>query len=180
MNTAHASYARIAKWIAAGLVALMVTLMSVPATDGQSSYAVQFCRKLTSQASTSGREVATSQCGTKFTTSDPYIAIVVHLRDVRTELPVVQELLDPDQASAGTVQTVVRVEAGSRWANFWIWRILAVAADQPALAAENFTPGNMIPLTGKAVRERPGDWTLQLRLRGAPPVPFKFTLQAAP
>jgi hypothetical protein len=176
-----------------GVIVVTMTLVTIPAVQGQGSYNVEFCRKLILSPSMVGSgvgsdplprsKVVTRQCDRKFTTNDGYIGVVLRLMDVRSDadVPVVRELLDPDQTSVWASQSSVPFPfSGGRWLEYSLWGVLPVTADEAALSAEDFSAAGIIRLQGKPVRERTGEWTLRVRLKGGPPQSFKFTLQAAP
>lgn len=170
---------RIPRCLAVAVITIVaITMLVPPTTEAQGSLAVEFCKKVNP---TGGGDLFTRECGNKFVASDAYIGLVVRLRQVNDDVRVALELLDPDQASVWTYQTEVRVQPGYYFPEWWVYGILAVTADAAALASENLRlTAGMIKIEGKPVRERTGDWTLRVRLRNSPPLPFKFTLQAAP
>lgn len=159
------------------VVVLMATLGISQIAEGQSPR-TEFCKKIEPKG---GGILDTRECGTKFVSTDAYVAIVIYLGRVNDSIDVAFELLDPDQTTVWTVSDTIRLEAGYYYPNWRTWRLLAVAADAAVLAAENIAlPAGMIKVEGKPVKERLGEWTVRIRLRRAPPLFYKFTLQAAP
>ncbi|MDR7521748.1 MAG: hypothetical protein QN168_04710 [Armatimonadota bacterium] len=128
-----------------------------------------------------GSEWVPRDCGNRFTNQDPYIALhiqIEHVPEGRTEVPI--QLLDPEQTSVWAVRPTLTVDPG-RIITYTIAAILAVAADAEALAREDRRLVLlMIPVRGKPVRERLGEWTFQVGLGRGAPQTLKFRLEAAP
>jgi hypothetical protein len=121
----------------------------------------------------------TRDCGTKFTTNDAYVAVLIRLTRIDNDTPLSVELLDPDQAAVWTSRRTITVEAGYYFPDWWMWTVLGVAADAAAVASESVALASvMIRVEGKPVKERLGEWTLRVRVRNGPSQSFKFTLQA--
>jgi hypothetical protein len=167
--------------VAVGVVAVMAVSASVgtaPAS-GQGSHDIELCKKLESRGHVYGSELVTSQCVSRFTTADPYVAIIVHLRNFTDSMDVGVELLDPAQTSVWSATYPIRVQAGYGYSDYWIWRVLPIAADEAALAAENpQLAAARLRIEGRPAKERLGEWTVRMRINNGWPLTRKFTLAA--
>ncbi|MDR7549678.1 MAG: hypothetical protein QN131_07060 [Armatimonadota bacterium] len=162
--------------VAGGLVVLLQL-----AADAQARMSLSACTKAFSRGAVYGSELATRECGNRFTTQDPYVALVIHLENVLEGQTVVAiQLFDPEQTSVWAWRPTITVEPGYR-ATYWIWGVLAVAADREALAREDRRlVDQLIEVRGKPVRERLGEWIFQVGLGRGTPQTLKFRLEAAP
>lgn len=169
-------------WCSLGaILVLTTTLMSSPA-EAQ-TFILEACKKADARQIQAGSMLQVSQCGRQFTTADPYIVLVIHLRNIRQTTIVEAELLDAEQASVARFGGVISLPVGQDvyYSDVWIYRFLPVATDLPALAREN--PNALflgLDVTGKPARERPGEWTFRVRTNQGPTAVLKFTLQAVP
>jgi len=130
-----------------------------------------------------GSQLLYSQCGDKFTTAQPYAALIIELTNVRGQTLIATELLDPEQDSIwGFSRTVAPPsEHDIFYRKLWLWGVLPIGAEPRALISANPTfLFSMIIPKGKAARERLGEWTWKMSLNNGPPAVRKFTLQAAP
>jgi hypothetical protein len=173
-----------ARFVAVGSLTLGVALLAIagplPVAESQSSTWLVACKKLDVRSGGFVVDMVYSQCGAQFTTSDPYVGLVVHLERVQDRTEIIAELLDPDQAVVWTRRAVYAPEPGYLYPNIWLPAVLPVAADTAAVAAENvrLTP-YVIKLEGKSARERVGEWTLRAQVNRTTHT-RKFTLRAAP
>lgn len=162
------------------IVGLVVTT-TPQVLNGQSTVAIETCKKVESRPSVYGSELVLRECGTRFTTADAYIGIVVHLRQFSESKTVAVDLLDPHQTSVWKQTFSIQVDPGRGYSDYWVWAILPIDAHDGMLAAEN--PALVrarIRVINPLARNRLGDWTVMARVDGGWPISRKFTLVAAP
>ncbi len=151
--------------------------------EAQTAVNLMACKKLTLTRVFGGGfadNVTMRECGTRFTTQDPYIAVVIHLQRLRETVDLAFQLLDPSDNPVWVGRRQIRVEPDSGYENLWMFVVLPLAADLRALAAENPELAlAALQLTGRPARERPGDWTLKLVARGTTHT-LKFTIATVP
>jgi len=163
------------------IVVTMLFLLPPNAVHAQGRTNLLACKQLAFRQSPAGSSLATINCGTRFTTQDLYIGLVIQFADLRDDVDVAILLIDPDQSNALAWRTTIRVDPSIRYSTYQIYLVLAVAADADALAKENRQLADaMIPIRGKPVRDRLGQWTLSVTLGRGQPMLLKFTLEAAP
>jgi len=162
------------------VAAALIVLLQL-AADAQARLSLSACKKAISRDTVYGSEWVPRDCGNRFTTQDPYIALVILVEEVREGQTVVAvQLLDPEQTSILASRPTLTVDPG-RIISYSFLLVLPVAADTEALARENRRLVNaMIPVRGKPVRERLGEWTLSVGLNRGTPQTLKFRLEAVP
>ncbi|MGH2453654.1 MAG: hypothetical protein ACRDF5_07805 [bacterium] len=174
---------RLAGITAGATAAFLLVALAAPVAQGQAIMSVHACRRLDVRQVPQGTQVTYLQCGTQFTAADPYIAVVAHLRQIRSRTVVVVELLDPDQAVVWTRRGAIEPPEGSDiyYSDLWLYGLLPLSIDPVRLVAENpaFAFGLIRP-SGRPVRDRVGEWTLRAVLNNGSAMALKFTLQAAP
>ena len=169
-----------------GIVALFLGVMAIailepPGVEAQISLDLVACRKIEPGTQAFFFDLRYSQCGNRFTSKDPYVGLVAHLRNVDEHTRVTVEVFDPGQASVWKRDQTFAPTAGSYYPNLWVWVVLPVAAGIDGLATENVRlTASVIRLTDKPAPERLGEWTLRAQADRAGPRTLKFTLQAAP
>ena len=170
--------------VAAGVLLLLAVAFPAPKAWGQGANMIlQACRRIELRQIVAGSQVYYTQCTDRFTTADPYIVVVIHLRNVRQSITVVGELLDPEQATVWSLRRSVTPPLGSDiiYSDLWYFGILPVAEEPRKILADN--PSwlfSMILPSGKPTRERLGGWTFRVSLNSGPQQVRAFTLAAAP
>ncbi len=166
--------------LAVAAVVSAVILVPSP-TEAQSRVSVQACKQIIPRQTAYGPEVLTRNCGNRFTTQDAYAALVLELFDLNDSIQIALLSKDPEQTNVWATRTGFTVESETRYSVASISIVLAIASDAAALAKENPQLLNyLIPVRGKPVRERLGEWTYTVTLGNRPPLVLKFTLEAAP
>src|SRR3989304_2451680 len=124
---------------AAELVLLAVALLAPEASGQGANVTLYACRRLDIRQIQAGTQVNYSQCGSQFTTADRYIALVVHLRNVRQGALVLAQLRDPDQAVVWRGVGVAAPPSGSDvyYSDFWVLGVLPVGVEAGAVVAGN-------------------------------------------
>ena len=169
--------------IIGAVIALLVLAVWAPRAAEAQSFSVVVCGKVEARQVTAGSQLVYSQCGDRFTTAQPYVAVIVELTNVRGRTVVAVELQDPEQNAVWTfTQAIVPPEGQDIiYRKVWYWGVLPLGAEPRALiAADPSFLFHLLTPTGKPVRERLGEWTFRLSLNNGVPVVRKFTLQAAP
>ncbi|MDR7419108.1 MAG: hypothetical protein QN178_09370 [Armatimonadota bacterium] len=166
--------------VAISLVVIVAVIsFGVSQALGQGSHDIEICKKVESRGHVYGSELVARQCVNRLTTADAYVAIIFHLKNFTDSMTVGVEVLDPDQAAVWSATYPIRVEAGRGYSSYWIWRVLPIAADEAALAAENpQLAAARLRIEGRPVKERLGEWTVRMRINNGWPLTRKFTLAA--
>jgi hypothetical protein len=168
--------------LSAVVACLLLTLgASLPVMGQDVRYNLLACRRANPRGDVSGAALDLSECGTRFTTQDRYVAVVVHLQTIRMATTVDAQLLDPEETTVWTRRARFDPEPGYYYTNAWVWAILPISADRSALARENLRLAMfVIEVQGKPVRERVGEWTFRASVGGLPARSLKFTLTPLP
>lgn len=164
------------------LAACVALLLTFPTTLVQAqSLNLLACNKVVLRGAGGGVELVMQGCGSRFTTQDPYVAVVVHLQRVEYEVRVALQLVDPQDNSVWAGRGSIQPDPGTSYENIWIWALIPIAAEPAALVAENPPlESHMIHFQGKPARERTGEWTLRAIIDSRPPLVMKFSLEAMP
>ena len=183
MTGARSVATRVLTRVAAAALVLLAVALFAPDASGQGANVNLYaCRRLDVRQIQAGTQVNYSQCGGQFTTADRYIAVVVHLRNVRRATLVLAELRDPDKTVVWRGAGLAAPPSGSDvyYRDLWVFGILPVGADASAVSAENpVLLRYVVQVQGKPARERVGEWTLRADVNNAQTT-LKFQLQAAP
>lgn len=165
-----------------GLAACVAMLLTFPTAPVQAqSLNLLACRKVIPRGAVEGSELIMRECGSRFTTQDPYVAVVVHLQRVEYEIRLGIQLLDPQENSVWAARGSIRPDPGTSYSDIWIWALIPLAAEPAALAAENRQlVGHMLQFRGKPARERTGQWTMRAIIDSRPPREMKFSLEGVP
>ena len=169
--------------IIGAVIALLVLAVWAPRAAEAQSFSVVVCGKVEARQVTAGSQLVYSQCGDRFTTAQPYVAVIVELTNVRGRTVVAVELQDPEQNAVWTFTQAIAPPEGQDiiYRKVWYWGVLPLGAEPRALiAADPSLLFHLLTPTGKPVRERLGEWTFRLSLNNGAPGVRKFTLQAAP
>lgn len=113
MSTASAN--RIARFriLVTGVLGIVILVMVGQASvAGQTILTLEACKNAEPRAHVTGSELIVRQCGTRFTTGDPYVALVIHFREIRDQVDLRIELLDPEQSRVWTRSGSFRPEPG--------------------------------------------------------------------
>lgn len=158
---------------AVGIITLLVSLVAAPPVRAQaqswSGVELLACRnvdvgRLMPVATVIG-SLAVSDCGMKFTTSDPYVVLLARLRNLQGEAIIALDVVDPHGAGVGRLTARVVISSGVPRSDVWIGRILPIAATPETILAER--PGlstAVIRAEGRPARERLGRWTFSARI----------------
>lgn len=137
------------------------------------------CKSIRRITAPQSDELLSSQCGRRFSSRDPYIAIVTRVRDVVQipRLDAVVEIHDPDQTLVASYRYGEDVDPDRRF-EIWDVAILPIATSPGDLAAQlpNLQE-DIVPMrSGRPFKERLGTWTVRVTVNRQS-YPFSFTLE---
>src|SRR3989304_2718442 len=144
--------------IGAVIALLVLAVWATRAAEAQ-SFSVVVCGKVEARQVTAGSQLVYSQCGDRFTTAQPYVAVIVELTNVRGRTVVAVELQDPEQNAVWTFTQAIAPPEGQDiiYRKVWYWGVLPLGAEPRALiAADPSFLFHLLTPTGKPVRERVG------------------------
>ncbi len=165
-------------WIGVVVIAALVMLGPQPA--GAMPWAtLTSCRDARfTDRGTFGSEIRGSSCGREFSVQDPYLVLIIDVRNVDRDVNVQVELLDPAGAVVDIGGVQMTPPVGSVWSHYYLWRVLPLAAEPGALPVSNPRLGlNPIRVSDPPARERLGEWKLQVSLRPGSTMTHTFVLK---
>lgn len=162
------------------IVAMTIMVMTPVPSDAFPSARLMSCQdvKFVSFGARSDN-VLPMTCRSEFSASDPFIVLIVDIRNVDRDTGVIAQVQDPNGTSVTGAAGTIEPPPGVTWSHYWIIRILPVAATQEQIAGrdqtfQNFVVGsNLTP----PVRERLGEWVLTVTLAPGGTTTHKFTLK---
>jgi hypothetical protein len=171
---------QVAKGLVAAVALVAVLSINIGTGDAQSmTYVAQVCKRMVARQVPGGSVMDVSQCGSRFTTQDAYLVLIVTLYNVPDAQTIVAELVDPSGEPVWTrTWTLESPGVGSDryWESASFWGVLPLSelsSADPVLVA-----GRIIRLEGKPAAERLGVWTFRVRVGATGRLQRTFTLQA--
>lgn len=161
-----------------GVILVLLAIQSQTAV-AQIVVTLDTCKSVRRVAAPQSDELLSSQCGRRFSSRDPYIAIVTRVRDVVQipRLDAVVQIFDPDQTLVASYRWGEDVDPDRRF-EIWDVAILPIATSPGDLAAQlpNLQEDIVPVRSGRAFRERLGTWTVRVTVNRQS-YPFSFTLE---
>lgn len=171
---------RLARWSAAIVVAALALTQGQGAGYAQSTLQLLACKKLLVRRGVSpgmSDSLIPQECGSRFTTQDPYVALIITFRFLSDTMDVGIQLLDPSESALWATRTEIRVQPDTVYESYWIYAVLPVAADLRALAEENLQLAlGALRFPGRPARERLGEWVLRVSVNRGTPNTLRFRL----
>lgn len=139
---------------------------------------IDACQAVRRLAAPQGTDLLASRCGQRFSSRDPFIAIVTRIRDIvqtsRVDADV--QIFDPSQTFVEGYKLRVDVEPEGR--EIWDVAILPIAASASDLTAQmpDFRADIIEVKGGRPLKERLGTWTVRVTVNRQS-YPFSFTLE---
>lgn len=172
-----------------GLLALVlaggvITLIPAGVQGQATSVILQACKKIAVHVGAGGYfgdRLNVSECGTRFSAQDRYVALLVTVRWVRDPTDIGIQLLDPSESVLWAQRSRVNPPPDTVYESYWIFGVLPLAADLRSLAHEHVTlAASAIQFPGRPARERPGTWSLRVSLNRGRVQELRFVVEDAP
>lgn len=170
-----------AVWSVGMALGIMLALLGVPSRTALADFRVNIeaCKSIRRVVAPGGPVLLAAQCGQRFSSNDPFIAIVTRVRDV-IQIPrvdAVLQILDPSQSVVETYRWGQDVDPSGGF-EFGDVAVLPMSTNAGDLARQlsDFQKDIIQVKEGRPLRERLGTWTVKATVNRQP-YSLSFTLE---
>ncbi len=163
------------------LMAAILTIAMLPVvSEAFASVDLMSCRDVRFESyGVRQAEITPISCGGEFSSAEPFIVLIIDVKNVDRRVDVGTQVLDPNGGSVAGDSFVITPPPAGTWAHYWSWIVMPVAATREELTGKGLSFLLHVKGLGLTppIRERLGEWTLSVTLVPGSTRTHKFTLK---